>query len=61
MSRADAAQAVTAVWRLESAKIVGALTRLTHDLALAEDCAQDALLAALEHWPEQGLPRNPGA
>ncbi|WP_374437757.1 RNA polymerase sigma factor [Inhella sp.] len=57
----DAALAVTAVWRLESAKIVGALTRLTHDLALAEDCAQDALLAALERWPSDGLPRNPGA
>lgn len=52
---------IAATWRLESAKIVGALTRLTHDLALAEDCAQDALLAALEHWPAEGLPRNPGA
>ena len=49
------------VWRAECATIVGALVRLTHDVGLAEECAQDALVAALEHWPAEGLPHNPGA
>lgn len=49
------------VWRAECATIVGALVRLTHDVGLAEECAQDALVAALEHWPAEGLPNNPGA
>ncbi|MFN4116757.1 MAG: RNA polymerase sigma factor, partial [Inhella sp.] len=57
----EAAAQIAAVWRLESAKIIGALTRLGHDLAAAEDCAQDALIAALEHWPLEGLPNQPGA
>jgi RNA polymerase sigma factor (sigma-70 family) len=52
---------VSAVWRLESARLVAGLARMTHDLGLAEDLAQDALVAALEQWPEQGIPRNPGA
>jgi RNA polymerase sigma factor (sigma-70 family) len=52
---------IAAVWRLESAKLIGALTRLGHDLAAAEDCAQEALIAALERWPREGLPNNPGA
>ncbi len=49
------------MWRLESARLVAGLARMTHDLGLAEDLAQDALVAALEQWPEQGIPRNPGA
>lgn len=50
-----------AVWRAEAGRIVGGLMRLVRDLDLAEDCAQDALVAALEHWPADGLPHNPGA
>jgi RNA polymerase sigma factor (sigma-70 family) len=49
------------VWRHESARLVAGLTRMTHDLGLSEDLAQDALVAALEQWPESGVPRNPGA
>ncbi len=56
-----AQQTVTRVWRVESARLVGALTRMTRDLALAEDLAQDALVAALQQWPEDGVPDNPGA
>ncbi len=52
---------VDAVWRMESAKLVGALTRVTGDVGLAEELAQDALLAALEQWPESGVPAKPGA
>ena len=57
----DAASAVSAVWRLESARLVAGLTRVTHDLGLAEDLAQDALVAALQQWPSDGIPQNPGA
>jgi RNA polymerase sigma factor (sigma-70 family) len=57
----DAASAVSAVWRLESTRLVAGLARMTHDLGLAEDLAQDALVAALEQWPDEGVPRNPGA
>jgi RNA polymerase sigma factor (sigma-70 family) len=53
--------AVEAVWRLESARIVAGLARLVRDLGLAEDLAQDALVAALEDWPRTGVPPNPGA
>ncbi len=53
--------AIAAVWRAESARLVGALTRLTHDLDLAEDLAHDALVSALEQWPVEGVPNNPGA
>jgi RNA polymerase sigma factor (sigma-70 family) len=52
---------VTAVWRRESARLIAALTRMTHDVGLAEDLAQDALVAALEQWPSVGVPSNPGA
>ena len=52
---------VTAVWREESARIIAALTRITRDLDLAEDLAQDALVSALEAWPVEGVPANPGA
>jgi RNA polymerase sigma factor (sigma-70 family) len=50
-----------AVWRIECGKIVAGVARLTRDVGLAEECAQDALVAALEHWPRDGLPDNPGA
>src|ERR1700742_2478246 len=56
-----AAQIITATWREESARLVGALTRMTRDLDLAEDLAQDALVNALETWPTHGVPDNPGA
>jgi len=50
-----------AVWRIESAKIIGAVARITRDVGVAEELAQDALVAALEHWPGQGIPANPAA
>jgi RNA polymerase sigma factor (sigma-70 family) len=52
---------VDAVWKLESAKIVAGLTRIVHDVGLAEELAQDALVAALEQWPHSGVPDNPAA
>ncbi len=56
-----AARTIEAVWRIESARLIGALARTVHDLGRAEDLAQDALVAALEQWPEAGIPDNPGA
>jgi RNA polymerase sigma factor (sigma-70 family) len=53
--------AIEAVWRIESAKIVAGLARMTRDVGLAEEIAQEALLAALEKWPGSGVPDNPGA
>ena len=58
---AAAPEVVSAVWRSEAARLVAGLTRMTQDLGLAEDLAQDALVAALEQWPERGVPDNPGA
>ena len=57
----DPQAAVTAVWRHESARLIAGLTRMTRDLALAEDLAQDALVAALTQWPREGVPSNAGA
>jgi RNA polymerase sigma factor (sigma-70 family) len=54
-------RAIDAVWRIESAKLIAGLTRIVRDVGLAEDLAQDALVAALEKWPENGIPDNPGA
>ncbi|MBI2725961.1 MAG: RNA polymerase sigma factor [Polaromonas sp.] len=54
-------QAIATVWRIESAKIVGAVARMVRDIGLAEELAQDALVSALEHWPASGVPDNPGA
>ncbi len=54
-------EAIETVWRIESARLIGGLARMTRDLTLAEDLAQDALLAALERWPASGIPNNPGA
>jgi RNA polymerase sigma factor (sigma-70 family) len=54
-------RAIEAVWRIESARLIAGLARMVRDVGLAEDLAQDALLAALEKWPESGVPDNPGA
>lgn len=54
-------EAISAVWRIESAKIVGAVARMVREIGLAEELAQDALVSALEHWPLDGVPDNPGA
>ncbi len=61
MTPSDTHRAVEAVWRIESARLIAGLTRIVHDVGIAEDLAQDALVAALEQWPESGVPRNPGA
>ena len=54
-------QAIETAWRFEAGKIIAAITRLVRDVGLAEELAQDALVAALEHWPKDGLPDNPAA
>ena len=54
-------RAVEAVWRIESARLIAGLARMVRDVGLAEELAQDALVAALERWPESGVPDNPGA
>ena len=53
--------AIDAVWRMEAAKVIAGLTRMVRDVGLAEDFAQEALLAAVQQWPESGIPDNPGA
>src|SRR5436190_14640995 len=53
------AAAVTAVWRREAPHLVAAITRMTRDVGLAEDVVQDSLVAALDQWPHEGVPRNP--
>jgi predicted RNA polymerase sigma factor len=54
-------RAIDAVWRIEEAKIIAVLTRMLRDVALAEEMAQDALVSALETWPENGTPDRPAA
>ena len=61
MSAPDVHRTIEAVWRIESARIIGGLARLVRDVGLAEELAQDALLSALETWPGSGIPDNPGA
>lgn len=61
MSVSEAQRTVEAVWRIEAARLIAGLARLVRDVGLAEDLAQDALVAALEQWPESGVPANPGA
>ena len=61
MAQAEAQRAIDAVWRIESAKLVAGLTRIVRDVGVAEELAQDALVAALEQWPESGVPDKPGA
>src|SRR5580698_6859071 len=54
-------RAIEAVWRIEAAKVIAYVARVVRDVGVAEELAQDALVAALEHWPEAGVPDNPGA
>ncbi len=61
MTDPAASRAIEAVWRIESARLIAGLARMTGDVGLAEDLAQDALVAAMERWPETGVPDNPGA
>ena len=61
MTASDTHRTIDAVWRIESAKLIAGLTRIVKDVGLAEDLAQDALVAALEQWPTSGVPDNPGA
>src|SRR5438045_5687518 len=61
MTRQKAADAIDAVWRIESARLIAGLARIVGDIGVAEDLAQDALVAALEQWPAAGVPDNPGA
>jgi RNA polymerase sigma factor (sigma-70 family) len=61
MSTSDTHRAIEAVWRIEAARIIGGLARIVRDVGLAEELAQDALVAALEQWPSAGIPDNPGA
>ena len=61
MTATDTHRAIDAIWRIESARIIAGLTRIVRDVGVAEDLAQDALVAALHQWPEQGVPDNPGA
>ena len=61
MTVADPRRAIDAVWRIEAPTLIAGLTRIVRDVGLAEDLAQDALVAALEQWPESGVPDNPGA
>src|SRR5436305_10854551 len=57
----DTQRTIDAVWRIESARLIAGLARMVRDVGLAEDLAHDALVAALEQWPESGVPDNPGA
>src|SRR5262249_21362136 len=57
----DTHRAIETVWRIESARLIAGLARLMRDVGVAEDLAQDALVAALEQWPESGIPDKPGA
>ncbi len=59
--RTETDRAIAAVWRVEQARVIAGLTRMVRDISLAEELAQDALMAALRAWPETGVPRNPGA
>jgi RNA polymerase sigma-70 factor, ECF subfamily len=61
MAQEDIHRKIEAIWRIEQAKLIAGLTRLTRELGLAEELAQDALVAALERWPRDGLPQRPGA
>jgi RNA polymerase sigma factor (sigma-70 family) len=58
---AGARRAIEAIWHIEASKVIGRVARIVHDVGLAEEFAQDALVTALEHWPTAGVPDNPGA
>src|SRR3954467_13355667 len=61
MHGAESHRAIDAVWRIEAPRLIAGLARIVRDIGLAEDLAQDALVVALERWPESGVPDNPGA
>src|SRR5213080_4280292 len=61
MTATDTHRAIDAVWRIESPRLIAGLARMVRDVGVAEDLAQDALVAALEKWPASGIPANPGA
>src|SRR5262245_66361700 len=61
MAASEAHRAIDAVWRIESARLIAGMARIVRDVGLAEELAQDALVAALEQWPRSGVPNNPGA
>src|SRR6202008_4492633 len=61
MTAADIHRTILAVWRNEQPRLITSLSRMLRDVPLAEDLSQDALVAALEHWPSAGVPDNPGA
>ena len=61
MTQIETNRAIEAVWRIEAARLIGGLTRLTRDVGQAEELAQDALVAALGDWPQNGIPKNAGA
>src|SRR5919108_1427674 len=61
MATTDVNRTVEGVWRIESARLIAGLARIVRDVGVAEDLAQEALVAALEQWPESGVPNNPGA
>ena len=61
MGATETHRAIEAVWKIESARLIAGLTRIVHDVGVAEELAQDALVVALEKWPESGIPDNPGA
>ena len=57
----DVPNAIETVWKAESTRLIAAIARVTRDIGVAEELAQDALVTALERWPEEGIPENPGA
>src|SRR6266851_5023136 len=61
MTATDTHRTIDAVWRIEQARLIAGLARMVRDVGLAEEFAQDALVAALERWPVTGIPDNPGA
>src|SRR5919202_4659553 len=61
MTASDTHRTIDAVWRIESARLIAGLARIVRDVGLAEELAQEALVVALERWPESGVPENPGA
>src|SRR5919108_139174 len=61
MATTDVNRTIDGVWRIESARLIAALARIVRDVGLAEDLAQEAFVAALEQWPESGVPERPGA
>ena len=61
MTDSEARKAIDAIWRMEAPRLIAGLARVVRDVGLAEELAQDALVAALEHWPADGIPDNAGA